>query len=260
MVVEESAPKKAKSKPAKDDKLPDRRAKHVGIPPYERVMNKTIPHKGECPKLHKPHDVHIMLINLDRSVGRLNRMTETFQKLELPMFERIPGVEVKAGGVYDVPKLHPSLKNADYGCCLAHREAWKAIVKGDHEWVLILEDDTLIVDPKLLLDLPPVPDACELTFMNPESMKYYEPICRKTTAQWAHWGFGTIGYYLNKQGAARLIKGSDSGFTSPLDGHLWFKDTICVTKDKRLDYEPCGDPCEHSIRTWLNGELEKEPV
>ena len=237
--------------------LPERRAKHVDIAPYQRTMNKTVP--TVCPKLRKPTNVHTMVINLDRSTGRLKRMADMFTKLDLPMFERIAGVEVKEDGVYDVKRHTKHLKPADYGCCLAHREAWKAIVSGGHEWVLVLEDDTIIPEADLVLDLPPVPDTCELTFMNPLTVNMVEPICDKTTVQWAHWGYGTIGYYLNKQGAAKLIERSKNGFGIPLDGHLWYEDVVCVTSDVRLKAEPCGNPCEHSVRTWLNGELEKEP-
>ena len=55
------------------------------------------------------------------------------------MFERIVGVEVKAGETYEVPRLTEYFLIADYGCVLAHRRAWQAVADGPNEWVLILE-------------------------------------------------------------------------------------------------------------------------
>lgn len=74
-----------------------------------------------CPTLVEPSDVGFLVINLDRSPQRLERMREMFDELGIPQFERVPGVEVRSGGgPYDVPRLTEGLKPADYGTCLAH--------------------------------------------------------------------------------------------------------------------------------------------
>jgi hypothetical protein len=58
----------------------------------------------------------------------------------MPQFKRVPGVEVRLENEpYDVPRLHPALKLADYGTCLAHLRAWKAAAAGDADWHVILE-------------------------------------------------------------------------------------------------------------------------
>jgi hypothetical protein len=156
-----------------------------------------------CPPLVKPSDIHFMVINLDRSKGRLQRMREAFASSRLPEFERVPGVEVQQNllgtAAYPVPRLSEYLKVtiarapyllspisahcspphscpiisldtmsstsvfppssaqiADYGTCLAHYAAWKAVYAGAHRWVIILEDDADFVPGVNLLDFPKV--------------------------------------------------------------------------------------------------------
>ena len=88
---------------AKEDKpLYDRHLKHIGKHPQDRVMNRTVP--DMCPELTRPHNIHFMVLNMDRAFMRLAKMKRQFAKLGLPDFERIPGVEVKVGGVYDIPQ------------------------------------------------------------------------------------------------------------------------------------------------------------
>ena len=113
-----------------------------------------------CPKMLQPHDIHFMVINMDQSVKRLEKITQRFHELRcrpshssshltprrLPMFERIAGVVVREGETYDVPMFyHPdTFRNgrapiADYGCALAHRHAWQAVADGPNEWVMVIE-------------------------------------------------------------------------------------------------------------------------
>ena len=87
-----------------------------------------------CPPLAQPEDIHFMVINLDRSTGRLARMRQAFREAGLPDFERIPGVEVKeqllGTGEYPVPRLTPYLK---VGSASAHAHTRHGIVPGSRE-------------------------------------------------------------------------------------------------------------------------------
>jgi hypothetical protein len=38
----------------------------------------------------------------------------------------------------------------------AHREAWRRVVNGPHEWVVVMEDDAVLVDSVDLTRLPAV--------------------------------------------------------------------------------------------------------
>ena len=203
--------------------------RHAGIKPADRVMSTDTP--ATCPPVLQPHDIHFMVINMDRSVKRLERITARFAELRLgmftavslchqalhcrlPMFERIPGVEVVEGVTYDVPMFyHPdTFRNgrppiADYGCALAHRRAWQAVVDGPHEWVMLIEvtmvlfqhlviaaqDDTELLSTAHLTKFPPVPAACDLVMLWPETILAHEPVCRQTSIRWLHWGYGSTG-------------------------------------------------------------------
>eukprot|EP00048_Salpingoeca_helianthica_P021067 m.10153 g.10153 ORF g.10153 m.10153 type:complete len:213 (+) comp5551_c0_seq1:217-855(+) len=182
----------------------------------------------------------------------------------LPDFERIPGVEVKeelvGTSAYSVPRITKYLKIADYGTCLAHRAAWEAVYKGKHRWVIILEDDAQLVPGVNLLDFPLVPVDMDLVLLRASTIMTTEPVCNMTTVRRATWGYGMVGYLTSRAGAYRLLKASQKGFNSPLDGHVWFSgNKLGSTATNFIDHEYCGNPCKNSVRTWLNGEVKEEP-
>ena len=53
--------------------------RHRGVEPYNRKMSTDTP--ATCPKMLQPHDIHFMVINMDRSTKRLELMTASFQRL-----------------------------------------------------------------------------------------------------------------------------------------------------------------------------------
>lgn len=61
---------------------------------------------------------------------------------------RVPGVIVDKSKMdsYSPPRLGKSLKLADYGCALAHIAAWRRVIAGSHDWVVVMEDDAEFVD------------------------------------------------------------------------------------------------------------------
>ena len=229
---------------------------HHGIPPYERAMRDIMP--SMCPKLLQPRNVHFMVINLDRSIKRLQRMTDRFNELQLPMFERIPGIEVVEGAQYDVAWIRTfNLQIADFGCAIAHRAAWKAAANGPHEWSLILEDDTQLISKELLTEFPPVPYDCDFVMLRPETIVSHEAVCNETSVRWAHWGYGTIGYLVHRDAARRLLAYSAGGFNGPIDGHLWFNaHQGCITVEQRLDHTAVVQNDPRSVRKFLNGEAD----
>ena len=142
-----------------------------------------------CPAMRRPTHPHFLVINMDRSVDRLRVVIDMFVRLGLPFFERVPGVEIIAGGTYDVPRIpneihvdgtyHESktLKDGDYGCALAHRRAWQAVAAGAHDWAVILEDDALVLEARHVLDFPLVPQECDIILLRPHTVFLSEPIC-----------------------------------------------------------------------------------
>eukprot|EP00041_Stephanoeca_diplocostata_P030567 m.929048 g.929048 ORF g.929048 m.929048 type:complete len:330 (-) comp23781_c0_seq1:377-1366(-) len=214
----------------------------------------------ECPELRKPTNVHFMVINLDRSINRRRRMRSAFMELELPMFERVPGVLVTDATVDSMhPKrLSTSLKLADYGCALAHRRAWQRVVDGDHEWVVIIEDDAELVESVNYTDLPAVPTDADLVLFRAGTIMRWAPVCEATSVMRAYWGFGMVAYLVSKDGAQRLLDSTSGGLRSPLDGHIWYQNAVYSTRTDYIWHPPCSNPCPSSVRTWLNGELPQD--
>eukprot|EP00049_Salpingoeca_infusionum_P019516 m.362241 g.362241 ORF g.362241 m.362241 type:complete len:346 (-) comp20236_c0_seq1:291-1328(-) len=215
----------------------------------------------KCPKMLQPKDVGFLVINLDRSPKRLQRMRDRFEELGLPQFERVPGVEYHPErGPYDVPLKHRGLKPADFGTCLAHLKAWKHVYSGSKRWYVVLEDDTeLLENATYLGPWPKIPVDADLTLLRVSSMFETHPVCKDTPVLRATWGFGMVGYLVNRAGAGRLIKGAKDGFASPIDGHIWYHNKVYVTDKDWVTHGPCANPCPTSIRTYLNGEIDVEP-
>ena len=63
-----------------------------------------------------------------------------------------------------------------------------------HCRVVILEDDAEFVSREDLTVFPSIPDACDMLLLRSQTMFLSEPICSATTARWAHWGIGLVGY------------------------------------------------------------------
>ena len=109
---------------------------------------------------------------------------------------------------------------------------------------------------ELLVELPAIPFECDFVHVNPLTMFGSEPVCAGTSIRWAHWGYGMIGYLVHREGAKRLVKGSERGFQSPSDGHVWYENVGCVTEEARLQHYPTAGNDERSIRQFLNGKVD----
>ena len=82
--------------------------------------------------------MHIYIINLDRSAGRMDFMREQCEALSLD-FERVPAVDGKAIDP-DTLKRHGLMPGAT-ACFMSHRLAWQRLISSPHQRALILEDD-----------------------------------------------------------------------------------------------------------------------
>lgn len=114
-------------------------AQETGRHHQKNKYSKDVNSPDECPPLLQPDDIGFFVINLDRSVKRLERMRQRFDELGLPQFERVPGVEYKRGKRYSVPLKSKYLKPADYGTALAHYKAWKYVYASRKRWSIIIE-------------------------------------------------------------------------------------------------------------------------
>ena len=68
------------------------------------------------------------------------------------------------------------LVHGDYGTALAHRAAWKAVMDGPHEWVIILEDDAQLISKDLVTSFPLVAADCDCVMLDPTTHFRTEPV------------------------------------------------------------------------------------
>jgi glycosyl transferase family 25 len=132
------------------------------------------------------------IINLDRSVDRLDFMARQLQALQVP-FERIRAIEGRNpspedrhsfAGEFAATTLGP----AEIGCLLSHRKAWQAIAASGAPWGVVLEDDVLLSRdyPGFVNDLgwiPPDADLIKIEAQPHAKVNLSRPIARTGTRQ-----------------------------------------------------------------------------
>ena len=92
-----------------------------------------------------------LIINLDRSIDRWQRMESQFQTLGISSFQRISAIDAKKDELpmdcvaplgspkkYFVPR---ELTRGEVACYLSHIKCWKTLLNSDEHWAVIFEDD-----------------------------------------------------------------------------------------------------------------------
>ena len=110
------------------------------------------------------------------------------------------------------------------GCFLSHFLIWKYIISNNIEEIIILEDDVTI--PKNYYHL--LKDINEIKIDNPEFIylynhpaKYKNDYSEELRMFYALENFGTVGYYLTKSGAKKLIENFKT-LVGPVDRQINF--------------------------------------
>mgnify|MGYP001151672417 FL=1 len=97
-----------------------------------------------------------LLINLDRSTDRLNRMKDQLNKLgiEYSRIDALDGSKLSDNQISQItyPLSHyeskfrftRELTRGEIGCFLSHRKCWLELVHSNHRFALIMEDDIKI--------------------------------------------------------------------------------------------------------------------
>lgn len=97
-----------------------------------------------------------LLINLDRSTDRLNRMKDQLNKLgiEYSRIDAIDGSKLSDNQISQItyPLSHyeskfrftRELTRGEIGCFLSHRKCWSELLRSNHRFALIMEDDIKI--------------------------------------------------------------------------------------------------------------------
>jgi glycosyl transferase family 25 len=117
---------------------------------------------------------------------------------------------------------YPMVKG-EIGCFLAHREAWKAVLSGSHDYVLILEDDFRITPENLakIISVTEIKEArnlITLLLIANDKLSFRRWLKHKDIhlVVPTNNAYSTMAYFISKQSAATLLKHSESIFC-PVD-------------------------------------------
>ena len=184
-----------------------------------------------------------LLINLDRSPGRLKEFQLTFaEKCPGLSFTRIRAIDGKTLTRERIqsllPPLYSGLKvdflgqliDSEVGCFLSHRKCWQALIDSAEQWALIMEDDIELSSEAVsyMRNESWIPDGVSIVqlhvFRNyPKilSHKIAKPLDsgRKLIRQYRPAPMGCQAYLINREAAALAIELSKK-IPAPVDDFL----------------------------------------
>jgi len=216
----------------------------------------------------------ILYINLDRRIDRNNNIQEQIKKINWTGdIERITAIDGRKLIIDNIShligkraseeanssviiKFAPGsyMTKGAIGCALSHREAWLNILNGNHEKVLILEDDIHFDDnfnEKLIENLKDVPDYDLLYIGYHESRDNNNRYNHKYISP-NNVVFGLYGYIVDKRIANKLLD------MFPIEGQIdseiqkIYKDikVYVVNEDARVIYS------DHSFDNSLGTDIQ----
>ncbi|MFL3646689.1 MAG: glycosyltransferase family 25 protein [Cellvibrionales bacterium] len=181
--------------------------------------------------------MHVFVINLDRSAGRLANMSAHLQRLGLN-FTRISAVDGSALTTsqrtleYSPDKnrktYRRALSNGEIGCYLSHRACWQRIVDDHLDVALVLEDDAVLHEhlPGLLTTIEQLSSPWDLIKLcDPQKNKKahsWRPLNQNfQLSEYKKLPSGAIGYAVSSHGAAKLVE-ARATFGRPVDDDMQF--------------------------------------
>lgn len=184
----------------------------------------------------------ILVINLDRSADRLERMRQIFASTGLE-FERLPAVDgrllpqeeqsVFQGQRNGQPVM---LTPGEIGCYLSHVTAWKRLLDGPEDHIAVVEDDVHFspMAGNILKEagwIPPDADIVKL-----ETARTHVRLAGETTARIGDTRvrklesqhLGTAAYIVSRAGARKLLGLTENRKDRPID-KLMFDNDAALT-------------------------------
>jgi len=118
------------------------------------------------------------VINLDRSLDRLEYITQVFNECGLE-FERVAAID---GGLLSEEELKRhneksvlprELIPAEIGCFLSHRECWHRIIESNDQWAAVFEDDIILSQNSglILQNIDWIPDETDIVKLDTAKIK-----------------------------------------------------------------------------------------
>jgi glycosyl transferase, family 25 len=178
--------------------------------------------------------MRLLLINLDRSPDRLAAMTARLGAVGQP-FEVLPATDGRLLGPEAMARAdlarrrwfsaYPLTPN-EIGCWLSHLRAMQSLLDSGEAMLAVLEDD-LILDPalpSLLAAIEASGFGFDILYLHRHSRRQFFAPCAALMPGWrvgrlGYTQIGTQGYVVSRQGAERILAGSER-FVHTIDNHL----------------------------------------
>jgi glycosyl transferase family 25 len=220
----------------------------------------------------------ILVINLDRSPKRLQRMAWLLSGLDLA-FDRVSAVDGRKMDEDDQSRWVPGpghyyrLRAGEIGCFLSHRKCWEIAARGEaDEYTTVLEDDILLgKDANVLLSNADwIPADADIVKLETNLHRTYidrsrtEAAAGRKVTRLRGRHTGTAGYAISSQAAAKLLSMSET-FSNPVDHFLFnpvsrsfHQITIYqLTPAVCVQAENIGDSSDDISRSTLHPERRK---
>ena len=188
-------------------------------------------------KLAQP--LQTLVINLAKDSDRMQFISDQYKGLHEFRLHRIDGVLGSGLPLYAQRQLFglrvKELHSGNLGCFLSHVKAWE-YVQNSNEWTLIIEDDSELINPDLLLTHD-FPDDADLVFVNErcdpfsrrrakqdsgEVLPMIDLVHHKSDPKRTGQSVGGDGYILSPHGASVLLSTiTDDSFIALPDGLLF---------------------------------------
>lgn len=186
--------------------------------------------------------MEIYLVNMDRSVERLERMARIFDENGL-CFTRISAVDgrlLEVDGGHAFPESTGRLYQigpGEVGCFLSHRKFWQEVVAGQSSFAAVFEDDIHLGEGirNFLLTDDWVPADADIVKL--ETTRVKTLFNKREFTRWSGRSVrrlrgthtGTGGYVVSKQGAAKLLQMSEA-FADPVDQFMFNTESLAWAK------------------------------
>jgi len=171
--------------------------------------------RNAYPAMHTKSMIPIFWINLDRRLDRRTRMTNLLKDLPSTRVTAIEGsslTNTEVDSLFSSERKYQLSKN-EAGCILSHREIWRTMLAKDIDVACILEDDVELSPdfPFFMRSTDWLPEAFDVikveTMMAPVFLsRQRRPALSRELRRLRSPHFGTAGYIVSAQGAAKLLQ------------------------------------------------------
>lgn len=221
-----------------------------------------------------------LVINLDRSTDRLDRVTSEFARIGIA-FERVPAIDASKGPL-NIPAA-PHLTKPEIACFLSHRKCWEIIADGADQHVAVFEDDVVFrCDASLFLSgdswVPLDADIVkvETFFGHVRLARLFSLGNGHSLGRLVGEHLGTAGYVISKRAAQKLLVRT-AHLKEPVDLALFSPNSMICARNTTYQVTPAlcvqqqflsgqnmapsliqmSPHCRKSVVTKIRGELSR---